>query len=161
MPAPISHLEEAQKLTADAEVSLFQITLPQDGVIFRFKNNDTVTWRGNTYEGIACNLSGEGMSADDQESRPTLRVMNPDGIFNAPALDGRLYRAIVTRRKVLRRHLDSNVNIFSQRMWFVERPKEIISGQYVTLELRNMAEGPNFQIPARMYVPPEFPLVSM
>lgn len=161
MPAHQSHLVEAQKLTADAEVDLYELYLPNDLVYFRFKDNDTATWRGNTYEGMACNLSGEAMTAEDQESRPTLRVMNPEGIFNEPAFQGKFYRAILTRRTVLRGHLDSNTNIFVQRMWFVERPKEVIAGQQISFELRNMTEGPNYQIPVRMYIPPDFPTVTL
>lgn len=161
MAAPESHLIEAQKLTADAEVSLFELYLPHERIYFRFKDNDAATWQGNTYESMPCDLSGEAMSAEDQEARPTLRVLNPAGIFNEPAFQGRLYRGLLTRYQVLRSHLDSNTNIFVRRMWFIERPKEIISGQYITFELRNMTEGPNYQIPVRQYIPPEFPLVTM
>lgn len=161
MPAPVSHLEDALKLTGDGIVYLFEISIPSKNIVFRFKNNDTVTWRGQVYEGIPCQLTGDGQSADEQESRPTLRVYNPVGIFNEPALDGSLYRTIVTRKRVLRQHIDANVNIFSQRMWFVERPKELVSGQYIALDLRAMTEGPNYQIPVRRYMPPEFPLVSI
>ena len=161
MTAPVSHLQDALSLTGDGIVYLYQITLLGSGVTFRFKNNDTVTWQGNIYEGIPCQMTGESRTADDQESRPSLRVYNPGGIFNAPALDGSLYKAIVIRKRVLRQHIDSNTNIYAQRMWFVERPKELISGQYISLDLRDMTEGQNFQLPVRQYIPPEFPMVSL
>ena len=161
MANPTSHVAEGLKLTADAEVDLFTLFLPQESIYFRFKNNDTVTWQGNTYEGLACQLSGEEYSADGSEAKPTLRVINPEGIFNAPVMEGRLFRAILTKRTVLRRHLDADTNIFRQRMWYVERPKELVSGQLVSLELRSMIEGPNFQIPMRSFIPPEFPTVSI
>lgn len=161
MSVPQSHAEEALKLTADAEVDLFELNIPQTSAVFRFKNNDTVEWQGHVWEGIACQMGGESYSADGQEARPTISVVNPEGIFNEPVMDKLLYRAVLTRKRVLRQHLDANVNIFVQRMWFVERPKELISGQLVSLELRSMVEGPNFQIPARMYIPPEFPTVSL
>lgn len=161
MTHPVSHVKDALKLTGDGIVHLYQIRLLADNVIFRFKNNNTVTWQGQTYEGIPCQMTGDMATADEQEARPTLRLYNPGGIFNAPALDGRLYRAVVTRKRVLYQHLIDNVNISSQRMWYVERPKELVSGQYISLDLRTMTEGPNFQIPTRQFIPPEFPTVSL
>lgn len=161
MSYPIEHLQEAQKLTADAEVDLFTITLVSAPLVFRFKNNDTVTWQGYVYEGMGCSMPGDRRSADEEEGRPTLRVMNPAGIFNKPAMDGMLDRAIITRKTVLREHLDANVNIFIQRMWYVERVKELISGQVLGLELRSMTDLPNFQLPVRQFIPPEFPTVSL
>jgi len=162
MSAPYSHLVESQKLTdADAPIDLFQITLKNQPVVFRFKNNNTVTWRGFEYEGMACSLQGDTRLADGEESRSTLRVMNPFGIFNHPAMAGDLDLAVVIRKRVLGKHIESNTNIFEQRMWYVGRVAELISGQSISLELRNMTEGPGYQIPVRMYIPPEFPLVSL
>lgn len=158
---PLTHIQESQKLTADAQIDLYQITLKDSPTIFRFKNNDTVTWRGNLYEGMACRLQGDTRLADGEESRASLQVMNPFGIFNMPALVGDLDLATVVRKRVLRQHLDGNVNIFEQRMWYVGRISELISGQSITLELRNVTEGPAYQIPVRMYIPPQFPLVSL
>jgi len=159
---PLTHIQESQKLTAaDAQVDLYQITLKNKPVTFRFKNNDTVLWRGNEYEGLACQLTGDTRLADGEESRSSLRIMNPFGVFNMPARAGDLDLAIVTRKRVLRQHIDSNANIFEQRMWYVGRVVDLVAGQSISLELRNMTEGPGFQIPVRMYIPPEFPMVSL
>ena len=159
--APVSHLQEAQKLTADALVDLYTIQLKNLPVVFRFKNDNTVTWQGNVYEGMASRITGDDRSADGEESRPVLQVMNPFGIFNSAAVKGQLDLATVTRRRVLSQHIASNANIFEQRMWYVGRIRELISGQSISLELRNMTEGANFQIPCRMFIPPEFPMVSL
>ena len=158
---PISHIQESQKLTADAQIDLYTVTLKNQPVVFRFKNNNTVTWRGNEYEGMACRLQGDSRIADGEESRASLQVMNPFGIFNIPAMNGDLDQAVVTRRRVLLQHIEQNVNIFEQRMWYVGRLSELISGQSITLELRNMTEGAAYQIPVRMYIPPVFPMVSL
>ncbi len=158
---PLTHIQESQKLTADAQVDLYEITLKQLPVIYRFKNNDTVTWRGYEYEGTAARLQGDTRLADGEESRASLQILNPMGVFNLPAIDGDLDLATVVRKRVLRTHLDGNVNIFEQRMWYVGRISELLSGQSITFELRNMSEGPSFQIPARMYIPPAFPLVTL
>jgi lambda family phage minor tail protein L len=159
--APVSHKQEAQKLTADALVDLFTVTLKNVPVVFRFKDGDEVTWMGQKFEGMACQLSGDNRSADGEESRPRLKVMNPLGIFNKAAVKGQLDLAVVKRQRVLRRNIDNNVNIFEQRMWFVGRIPELISGQAISFDLRNMTEGANFQIPVRMYTPPEFPMVTL
>lgn len=161
MSEPATHIDDSLGLTGDGIVYLFTVTLPLENVTFRFKNNDTVTWQGQVYEGLPCQLQGEARTSDDAESRPSLRIYNPGGIFNDPAIEGRLYRGIVTRKRVLRTHLENNNNIYIQRQWFIERPRELVSGQYITLELRDMSEGPNFQIPVRQYIPPQFPTVSL
>jgi phage-related protein len=129
-------------------------------VIFRFKNDDTVTWQGQKYEGMASRMTGDTRSADGEESRPILQVMNPFGIFNSAAIKGQLDQATVIRRRVLRNHVEKDVNKFEQRMWYVGRIRELISGQSISLELRNMTEGANFQIPCRQYMPPEFPFTT-
>lgn len=161
MSVPRSHAEESLKLTSDAEVDLYELTFPQTGVGVRFKNNNTVTWQGQIWEGIPCQLGGESYSADGQEARPVLTLVNPEGIFNEPVMDKLLYRATLVRKRVLLQHIESNANIYVQRTWFIERPKELVSGQMVSFELRSMTEGPNFQIPARMFIPPEFPNVAL
>lgn len=162
MTSPYTHIVESQKLTdADAPIDLFTITLKNLPVTFRFKNNNTVIWRGNEYEGMACNLTGDTRTADGEETRANLRILNPFGIFNHPAQQGDLDLAVVTRKRVLQQHIDSNADIYEQRMWYVGRVAELISGQSISLELRNMTEGPGYQIPVRMYIPPEFPLVSL
>jgi phage-related protein len=159
--APVSHLEEAQKLTAEGLVDLYTITLKNLPVVFRFKNDDEVTWRGLKFEGMATRMTGDNRSADGEESRPVLQIMNPLGIFNSAAVKGQLDLATVKRQRVRRDHLLNNVNIFDQRMWRVGRVRELISGQSISLELRNMTEGANFQIPVRMFTPPEFPMVTL
>lgn len=158
---PPTHIAEGEKLTADALVDLFQISLKGLPVVFRFKNNNTVTWQGNTYEGLACQMTGDTRLSEGEEARPILQVLNPVGVFNVPALNNQLDLAVIVRKRVLLQHIENNTNIYEQRMWYVGRVTELISGQSVSMELRNMSEGPNFQIPVRMYIPPAFPLVSL
>lgn len=159
--APVSHKQEAQKLTADALVDLYTITLKNLPVVFRFKNDNEVTWMGLKFEGMACRMTGDSRTADGEESRPMIQIMNPLGVFNSAAVKGQLDQAIVKRQRVLGRHITGNVNIFDQRMWYVGRVRELISGQSISFDLRNMTEGANFQIPARMFTPPEFPMVTL
>jgi hypothetical protein len=67
----------------------------------------------------------------------------------------------VIRRQVLYQHLISNAGIYNQRMWKIGRVVQFISGHSITVELRSMSDAPNFQIPGRQFLPPEFPLVSL
>jgi lambda family phage minor tail protein L len=159
--APTTHLEEAQKLEADALVDLFELYLKNSSTVLRFKNENSVTWGGKLYEGAAVKLSGDARSADAEETRASLRIMNPEGLFNAVAFSGALDMATLIRKRVLLQHLDGNVQIFQQRMWYISRITEVITNQSLTVELRNMSEGPTFMIPARMFIPPEFPTVSL
>src|SRR5690606_6307400 len=105
-------LREAQKLTADALVDLYQINLKFKPVTYLFKDGDTVTWQTKEYEGTAVRLTGDQRAADGEEARPSLQIMNPLGVFNKIALDGDLDMAVVTRKRVLRDHIDRDVNIF-------------------------------------------------
>ncbi|CCV12927.1 hypothetical protein [Mesorhizobium sp. STM 4661] len=161
MTAPISHLSEAQKLTADAQVDLYQIKLRNEDTFIRFKEGNTKTWQGNIYEGMSVKISGDTRTADGEESRPQLVVMNPMGVFNLAAKRNDLDLAFVTRRRVLLTNLEADVNLFEQRMWQIGRVPQLISGQSITFELKNLTEGANFQIPVRIYMPPEFPTVSL
>lgn len=161
MTTPVTHVAEAQKLTADALVDLYEINLVGVEVTLRFKNENTVTWQSNEYEGIAIKMSGDRRTADDEESRPTLQMMNPAGIFNAHIRAGYLDLATVIRKRVLGAHLTGDVNLSDDRMWYVSRVREMITNQGVTLELRSMSDGPNFMLPVRMFIPPDFKAVTL
>lgn len=162
--APSSHVQEAQKLTADALVDLFEVTLvgAPTPTIIRFRDGPQVTWRSATYESMACKLTGYDMNSDGSKSRPTLTIMNPAGIFNSFVFQGYLDSAQVVRKRVLRQHLENNSNIYQPAFWYVARVRELISGQGMTLELRSLTDGPDMLIPARKFLPSEgFPFVTL
>lgn len=168
MAVPAPHVEEGLKLTADAEVQLWEIALknvPDGGsAVIRFRDGPmgyTTTWFGKTFDHMSVRISGEGKSSEGEKSRPTLRLLNPLGLFNAPAFGGQFDGAIIQRFIVLRQHLEANMPISNNEMWYISRPKELISGQTVSFELRSISDGPDQLIPARMYIPPEFPFVTI
>lgn len=161
--APASHVEEAQKLTADALVDLFELTLvgtPSPTVV-RFRDGPQVTWQANVYESMAVRLTGYEINADGGKSRPTLTIANPAGIFNSFVFAGYIDGAQVIRRRVLLQHLEANVNLSDPIFWYVARVKELIAGQGVTMELRSLSDGADLLIPARKFMPPEFPFVTL
>lgn len=159
--APEQHVIEAQKLTADALVDLYEVTLT-DGVTYvRFRDGPQVTWQGKTYESMGARISGIQQSTDGAKMRPTLTVVNPAGIWNAFAHQGLIDGARVTRRQVLRQYLEEDIGLADSAFWYVSRIREIIKNQGATFELRALTDGPDLKIPARVYIPPEFPFVTI
>jgi phage-related protein len=160
MTTPTSHLEEALKLEADGLVDLWKVTLvgTDTPTILRFRNGPEVTWQGNLYESMACQLSGESEKASDERSRPTFSVMNPDNIFGPFADAGYLELAQVVRYRLLQQHLLANSNIFQQNTWIVGRVTSV-SRQVISMELRRLTDQPQWHTPARSFMPPEYPFV--
>ncbi len=161
--APQTHLEEGQKLTADALVDLFEMTLI-NGSFVRFRDGPpggTTTYGGKVYEHIPLKFSGMSQSADEEKSRPTLTAFNPSGIWNKYAKQGLFEKGSVINYRVLRAHLDANVQIFATRIWYIGRVPSTVANQGLTIELRSLGDGPQQLIPVRMYAPPEFPFVTL
>lgn len=159
MSVPTSHLEEAQKLSADGLVDLFEIHLNPSGVLY-LKLNETITWQGKTFEGLGIKMGSVTKSAGEQVSRPTLQILNYNGLFSSFVQQGVFEKAVVYRYRVLKEHLDADYNIFQREFWVISR----VSGlgkDGIQCELRSPSDGPFFVLPARMYIPPEFPSVSL
>lgn len=159
MTDPVSHVDEAVKLQADGYVDLFEAQLNPSGIV-RFKNDNQVSWQGHTYEALALQLGGVEMNGSDEESRPTLTIVNPKGMFSSFVLTGYLDKATIIRRRVLKQHIDSDTNLSVTRTWWVGRIAALNS-QRISMELRDMTEGPNFLVPARLFMPPDFPVVTI
>lgn len=158
---PIEHLTESQKLTADAYVNLYEIQLKTEPVILRLSDSVTRTWQGQNWEMFGVAISGEKRSADGEETRPQLQFINPEGVFSTLVRQRLLDRATIIRYRVLRSHYENDVQIYQRRMWYISRIANVTAGQSITAELRVMTEGPNSRIPARQFIPPEFPMVRL
>ena len=164
MTTPIQHQTDAQLLQADGLVDLFQMTLlgdPTTTTVY-FKDGPSVTWQGNTYQGMACKLSGVKRSSSQEKTRPTLIAMNPGGIFNTFAFQGYFEGSTLIQNRVLLANLTSNTNIADVKYWRVSRVFGIITNQSISFELRAFSDGPAFVIPARQYTPDNgFPFVTL
>lgn len=163
MSAPLEQVEESLKLEADAECHLWEVHLkvldPPYNVV-HFWNGPEVTWQGNTYEALACQVRGIERNSDGQTAKPTLTVANPDNAFGAFAAEGYFDLATVIRKTVLRAHLDANANIFEQRVWICGRPSRVQS-PILELELRDLTDNPVWRTPRRIYAPPTYPFVVL
>lgn len=157
---PTSQLAAAQQLTADALVDLYQLNF--NGSVVYFTSAPTSVWQGNTYQMMACRFSGKQRSTQGEQTRPTLIVMNPAGIFTAPALAGYFEGATLLQNKVLWADVQANAAISTSFIWRVSRVFGVMSGQSVSFELRTISDGPQFTIPARRYMPDAgFPFVTL
>ena len=159
LEVPEKHREENLKLTADAYVDLFHIQL-RDGSNLYLKTGDPIRWSGNDWEAIPLSFSGYEIKADGQASRPTLQVANPNGVWSRFVLDGSLEKAYLYRYRVLRRDLDADRPVYQLMMWIIWNCTSITK-DYMTFECRNPTDGNNFYVPARQYMPPEFPVVDI
>lgn len=154
-----SLIADSMEMEADGYVDLFKIELRPSGTLY-LKDNNEVTWQGNTYQPIAIALSAEGNSADGEKHRPSLRVVNPEGMFSKLIADGNLDKARVTRYRVLRSHVEQDQNISIQNLWVVSRVVSLNKIMAV-FELRAATDGQFFSLPLRKFIPPDFPQVTL
>lgn len=159
LEVPEEHREENLKLTADAYVDLFHIQL-RDGSNLYLKTGDPVRWNDNDWEAIPLSFSGHEIKSDGQMSRPTLQVANPSGVWSRFVIDGSLEKSILYRYRVLRRDLDADRPVYQLMMWNIWNCTSITK-DYMSFECRNPMDGNNFYVPARQYMPPEFPVVDI
>lgn len=155
---PDTHKIENLKLEADAYVDLFQIDL-YNKTTLRLKAGDDIEWAGYLWEGYPIELSGHELDPE-KLSRPTLRVVNPEGIFSSLFISGDIEKATLYRYRVLRQDLDNNREIYQRLKWIIWNVKSITKN-YVELELRNPMDGNNFNVPARLFIQPDFPSVTL
>lgn len=155
-----SHIEDSQKLDADAYVTLFQITLNDGATTLYYKASKSGTWQGQTYIGTGISLSGAGSSAESEVYRPTLNLFNPNGVHNESLINGLFENATVVRIRVLKEHFTANTAIYRSNKWKIARVSSV-KRPFITFELRTPSDGALVQIPARMFMPPDFPSVSL
>ncbi len=152
---------EALNPSGDGEVFLYEVWLaPSGSGTLYLKNNDEVTWQGQLYEKAAIQVTGVSVSTEKGDSSPKLQFANPADIFTPFILSGALEKATLIRKRVLRKHLDANARIYTQRTWYISQVTKIVDSQ-VYCDLKNLSDGPVYLAPARTYRPPEFPVVSL
>lgn len=159
MALPESHRENNEKLVADGYVELFEIKL-RNGSYLYLKQNNTVQWQGKTWNGVPLSFEGYSSAAGDKLSRPLLTVVNPEGSFSTFVRDGHIIRAVVTRYSVLYDDILNDRNVYHKKVWVAWNIPQM-TRDMIQLELRNPMDGVNFEVPARMYIPPEFPSVTL
>lgn len=157
---PKVHVEDSKKLDADAYVDLFELHLSDGTTRVYLKMNKTTEWQGHTYEGTGIKIEGVGTYADDEVARPKLTIFNPEGVYSYLVDQGLLENARVVRIRVLKEHIEDDVPVFRKQQWYIKRVASV-RRTFIGLELRDMIDGQNFLTPGRMFIPPDFPTVSL
>lgn len=156
----VEHINDSKKLIGEAYVELFKIALSDNVTVIYLTKDVNKTWQAINYEGTGIELTGVGSHADDELSRPKLAVYNPEGIYSSFVAAGHLDSAIVTRIRILKSNFDGNIDIKTTQRWKIKRIVAL-NRELLTMELRDLMDGQFFQAPARMFLPPEFPQVSL
>lgn len=159
---PSDHIADAHKLTADAEIDLFELS-PTDGSgTIYFKNDNDVTWLGKLYEGMPIALTGFEKNTDGSSLLPKLTV--GDGTvdlspFKPLVYDGYLEGAQLIHKVVLRDNLENNRDIKLMRIYRVKRVPSY-STLSIEMQLATASDALGFTLPYRQYFPPAFPAVQ-
>lgn len=157
---PIEHIEDSQKLVADAEIDLFELTPVGGGTVY-FKNENEIEWQGNVYEGIPVDFNGIKKSSTAALA-PKMRI--GDGAIDLSALkplafDGWLDNASIRHVRILLENLQSNLLIYEEFFYRVKRVEEY-NRLYISLQLATASDALGFTLPHRQYHPPAFPAVA-
>jgi phage-related protein len=125
MPAiPAEQITDSQKLSADAEIELYELTPSGTIAKFYFKPDNTLTWLGNEYVGLPLEMSGESRNAEGALVQPQLTIGQPDinlSIFKGLIWDGTIDGARIDKHVVLLDHVLGNQNIKRTTTYRVKR----------------------------------------
>jgi phage-related protein len=154
-----AQLEDAQQLTGDAYVDLFEITLTNATKVYLSPGKE-YTWQAHSYEYIPCKLDTVERNGGDEINRPKFTLANPDGAFTSLVGQGLIDNALLTRRRLLLADLLANSNTAISNVWKIKRVVSV-TRDTVTLELRDQLDGQFFLTPGRMFIPPEFAQVRL
>lgn len=157
---PIEHVNDSLKLTADGVVELFELTSLAGGTL-RFKNDNTVTWRGNEYTGLPVSFTDMDMTAQGSPTKPRMTVgeVNRDfSVFKPLVADGLLEGAVVVYTRILLTQMLANSLVRETKIFSVKKVTGYGRSQ-VSFELATSSDGLRFTIPHRQILPPAFPAV--
>lgn len=158
---PQEHIDDAHKLIADGRVDLFALS-PALGSTVYFKPDNDATWQGVFYKGVPCQLVGETMTSEGWKP-PKLQIGQPDidiSAFKALLFDGYVDGATVVRYRVLRDHLENDLDIKVTQTYRVKRVEGYGRTQII-LQLATVSDTLGFMIPHRLYLAPDFPAVKL
>ncbi len=158
---PTSISDTVYDLTPTAIVELFRLDLLDAGstVIF-FTAQEAKTWQGDLYDTVPCNLASVSLNADGEVSRPKFTIANPQGLFSSHVQKGNLDGAILTQIRILKADLDADLDVKMISKWRVSRIPSM-NKRALVMELRTILDGHLFKVPSRVFIPPEFPHVSL
>lgn len=160
---PSEHIADAHKLTADGELDLFELTPAAGGATLRFKADNDMVWRGNTYYGLPLQFSEDAATAEKPSTMPKLVVGTPDtdlSLFKPLINDGSLDGCVVLRYHILLQNVLDGASIYELYTYRGKRV-EGYTRATVSLQLASFSDSMSFSMPYRQYLPPDFPAVQI
>lgn len=156
-------IADTHELIADAVIELFEFTPSSGTGTVRLKADNTVTWRGETYEGVPLAFSGDKKSVEGGSSQPTITL--GDQRLNLLPLKPLIYdrsldNATCVRIIILRDDLENDRLVATYEYYRVKQVANY-NRRGVTLELATLGDSLNFSMPFRQYVSPDFPTVVL
>lgn len=161
---PDTHKEDALKLNPEQFIELFDITL-KSGSRIRAHSGRGYEWSPLdvndpwTFDSAYIKVDGVKRNSGEQRIRPTLSIGNPSDIFHVPVAEGHLDGATVVRYKVRPSHLAADPPVYEKATWYIAQVTGL--GELITAQLRSQSDRQESQIPARQFLKPEFPSVSI
>lgn len=160
---PNSHVADALTLTgADGRIDFFELTPTGGTGTLYFKNDNDVTWMGNTYTGLPIGFTGEKDSVTASASprmtigQPNLDLSMFKGLIRAGSLDD----ALIVRKTALLYDVIANNDIKISHTYRVG-VVEAYGRSSISLQLRRFSGARRTTLPFRQYLPPAFPYVKI
>lgn len=153
------HQEQARTLNPEPYVDLYEVRVNPSAVV-RLTNHPNVSWAGSEWENWAVELDGLGAKTTGEVNRPQLRMANLGGLFSPIVAGGLVYQGSVTRYRVLIQDLHDGRVSYLRNFWEVSRVASL-SKDAIVLELRAPMDRQDYSLPARQFIAPEFPYVTM
>lgn len=153
------HQEQARTLNPEPYVDLYEVRVNPSAVV-RLTNHPNVSWAGSEWENWAVELNGLGAKTTGEVNRPQLRLANLGGLFSPIVAGGLVYQGSVTRYRVLIQDLHDGRVSYLRNFWEVSRVASL-SKDAIVLELRAPMDRQDYSLPARQFIAPEFPYVTL
>lgn len=153
------HQEQARTLNPEPYVDLYEVRVNPSAVV-RLTNHPNVNWAGSEWENWAVELNGLGAKTTGEVNRPQLRMANLGGLFSPIVAGGLVYQGSVTRYRVLIQDLHDGRVSYLRNFWEVSRVASL-SKDAIVLELRAPMDRQDYSLPARQFIAPEFPYVTL
>lgn len=158
---PISQQFDAFELESKGIRQFFKVEFiaPGDPVLY-ITPHEQIEWLDQTWDSIPCQMSEATQNASGEMSRPKFSIVNPDGLFSLWIEDGATEGAVLTRYQALMTDIRNGVSAYVKQVWILSKVASL-NKDLAVFECRTTIDGPNFDLPARSFYPPDFPHVTL
>lgn len=157
-----TNYENAQKLSPDAEVTLFELTTTTGATVF-FKAGPEGMYLGDLYESVPCSLPMDKRSVEAGPERPTLNIGGND--IDLAALKPALFSGFVDGGTLIKHvvELEDFLGNVNQKITTTYRIKQVkdYNRYQINLILARFSPSAQTTIPYQKYLRPAFPYVQL